>query len=205
MQKVSVLPQHIYTFECPPELIQASLENLDSMEFRHSGTNHQSVETYVLDRSGWSDLKKWAHECITKVAEEEGLNTHEWFITQSWVNLAAEGSWHKRHHHGNSLLSAILYLTDSPADTWFSVPTIWPSDLEHIFVNSFSTNPREIIHREPSQAGKLVIFPSKLDHSVSEHTGSSTRISLAFNAIPVGTFGSREGLTEVTYQAFNEN
>ena len=45
------------------------------------------------------------------------------------------------------------------------------------------------------QTGNLLLFPSKLDHSVPKKTTSGTRISLSFNSFVKGNIGDNEKLT----------
>ena len=47
----------------------------------------------------------------------------------------------------------------------------------------------------PVETGKLMLFPSSLQHSVAPVTADDTRISLAFNTFPVGYVGDESSLT----------
>jgi hypothetical protein len=51
-----------------------------------------------------------------------------------------------------------------------------------------------IIYHNASKAGKLILFPSTLWHSVSEHDGDEPRQTLSFNAIPWGIVGDNSTL-----------
>jgi hypothetical protein len=46
--------------------------------------------------------------------------------------------------------------------------------------------------------GRLLIFPSELEHSVENVETEETRISLSFNTFPIGHFGDDESLTGLT-------
>ena len=50
-----------------------------------------------------------------------------------------------------------------------------------------------ILHKQPTVAGDLIVFPSTLVHSVDAHTIEEyNRYSLSFNAFPCGLIGNME-------------
>ena len=82
-----------------------------------------------------------------------------------WFNAASEGQSTGMHNHNeHALVSGVFYLQipDGNANLCFKIG-----------------NDEEL--KIESKTGKIVFFPSALDHYVSENTSSETRISLSFN------------------------
>jgi len=100
-------------------------------------------------------------------------------------------------------MSAILYLTDSNASTWFSMNNFWtgsnnnleyPANTSNIIkVINEEDEDNLIIHKQSTVAGDLIVFPSTLVHSVDAHTiKEHDRWSLSFNSYPCGLIGNME-------------
>ena len=120
-------------------------------------------------------------------------------ISQMWANKAEHGNWHHPHLHPFSIISAIFYITDSPAITWFSIDNFWIANYKNLplpLAEDFQGNPY-IVHKEPSVKGKLLLFPSHLLHGVSEHKGDSPRYTISFNTFPAGLVGNCKKLASV--------
>ena len=82
-----------------------------------------------------------------------------------WFNAASKGQSTRMHNHNEqALVSGVFYLKA-------------PNNSANIF---FKSGKDEELKIEP-KTGKIVFFPSVLDHYVPENTSSETRISLAFN------------------------
>jgi hypothetical protein len=204
MKKISILPQHIYSFSCPKILVASAASLLKSEEWRTAENHYASTNTQVLAHESLKDLKAWVKDCLQQVGEAEEFGDYEYAITQSWGNWSNTGDWHHRHRHGNSILSGILYLTDSKAETWFSMASIWPPNFYEVIMGGQYYPPEEVIHKEPSEKGKLIVFPSTLDHSVNEHKGDEPRLTLSFNAVPTGEFGDDIQLTKIVLNVVEE-
>ena len=69
-----------------------------------------------------------------------------------------------------------------PANTSNIIKLIYEEDSDNL-----------VIHKQPTVAGDLIIFPSTLVHSVDSHTiKEHNRYSLSFNAYPCGLIGNME-------------
>jgi uncharacterized protein (TIGR02466 family) len=115
-------------------------------------------------------------------------------ITQSWINKNDINQSHHIHNHDNSIISGVYYIS----------PNIPSSILFHrnkdsnISYNIGSYNPfNSLDYKVNVQQGMLILFPSSLNHSVENNTGSEQRISLAFNTFFTGTIGDEMGLTKL--------
>ncbi|MAP94559.1 MAG: hypothetical protein CMK07_06360 [Ponticaulis sp.] len=110
-----------------------------------------------------------------------------WQIKEAWFNRLEHGGVQHDHIHANSFVSGVLYLSDSDqsANPVFHRPS---GGAEFVFSNfhaeSMVTPYNAARWQLPKiSAGDLILFPSYLRHGVPMNNGSS-RLSLAFNAIP---------------------
>jgi hypothetical protein len=106
-------------------------------------------------------------------------------LTQSWANRATGTQWHMGHNHPCSFISGSFYLTTSEGETWFSVEDLWKP--KHMY----TTPEIEVTYKCPAVAGKLVLFPGCMYHSVgsTNTTEDHPRFTIAFNAFPEGPVG----------------
>ena len=102
-------------------------------------------------------------------------------ITSMWSIVNKQNSFNERHHHGNSALSAAYYVNadkdsgdivfyDPRQAFTFSHPE--PSQINDLNAQVKSVTPK---------SGRLVLFPSFLDHSVNPSQSSEDRIVISFN------------------------
>lgn len=200
LNKIDVLPQYIYKFQCSDEIASNSLDWIrNNIEYRPNTHNQTSINNRIHKEKPLSDLNKFFKECLIELKRERKIECDEIAITQSWINKTQGGAGHHWHNHPNSFLSAIFYLNDSNANTIFAIGDMWNSRKN--FTGNLDLNTRNteigahILHEEPSKAGKLIIFPSVLDHSVSIlNQEDDDRFSISFNTFPSGVIGSILGL-----------
>jgi len=196
-ESLALFPTTIQTSELERNFTQEELDFILSLPQRPNDSNTTSIDNYVLDNSILSNLKKKLLEGlqvyfynILKATADTQI-----YITQSWVNYTKESQSHHRHIHTNSFLSGVLYIdADSEKDeimffkdrcNQIAVPTSeW---------NIFNSE----TWRVPASTGKLVIFPSSLNHAVETKKGKNIRVSLAFNSFIKGNLGSGESLTRL--------
>lgn len=107
-------------------------------------------------------------------------------ISNSWVNILNTTEQIQPHHHSNSYISGVFYVSEGSdivfrnnhVDDWIFAPD---------FEDTKSVEDQMAYHLTP-HANLLILFPSWLPHNVlpSEKQG---RVSVAFNIIPKGEFG----------------
>ena len=95
-------------------------------------------------------------------------------ITDSWVNFSEKGGYQNYHSHTFSDLSGCYYFqsTVDDGDIKFKSPSS-----AHI---SSSILLNKYVAHKPLQ-GKLLLFPSFLEHAVMMNNTDNTRISVSFN------------------------
>ena len=205
MEILQILPQQIFKFKCDEHLLKSTLTTLQKEKIRTDDREawkvRQTNSTRLNKEENYKDIHEWVRECLNQVKEKLNLNCERIEITSSWGNVAEVNQWHWTHSHPNSFMSAILYLTDSNAHTWFSMDNfctgndtnlVYPSNTSNIIkLKNEEDDDNIVIHKQPTIAGDLLIFPSTLVHSVDQHKiKDSKRYSLSFNAFPCGLIGN---------------
>ena len=107
------------------------------------------------------------------------------------MNFTNKDEKHHRHHHPNSVVSGVFYFNCIENDSIvfynnlsrFSTFEIEVS--EYTLLNSHS-------YTYPVYSGKLLLFPSQLEHEVLKNNNLTpkTRISLSFNTIYEGVLST---------------
>jgi uncharacterized protein (TIGR02466 family) len=177
----------VYEFNCEKCLVDKTLYSIKEMEYRTNEFNKIGINR-LNDLEEFKDLHEWFQKCVDTVFTD--LNLPESFknikITESWGNKSSRGEHHHFHTHPNSYLSAIFYLTSNSSgftkfmtdNMWYSEPHLFASHIGHDYFeehNIFSQTP---------ESGKLLIFPSRLQHYVEPNNGDDVRYTISFNAYP---------------------
>jgi uncharacterized protein (TIGR02466 family) len=161
--------------------------------------NTTSLDTYILNNKELKNLKDDLNFIINDYYDKIICPKYNVFpfITQSWLNWTKQGEHHHNHNHPNSILSGVLYINaDADNDNIDFIN-------EKYEVLRIETNPNKLNPLNARGAnfkvetGMVILFPSKINHSVTIKNGDNTRISLAFNSFVRGTFGEEKGLTEL--------
>lgn len=181
MKKRDILPQLMYEFDAPPEILSNTLALAKEEEYEYKGSGYGS-RVGLFREEKYEQTFSWINECLEEIRVDQEYNCDELKVCLSWLNKWETGKWSPEHIHGNSFLSGILYLTDNDARTWFSRKDPWNDPFSTITMGSS----RIIVHKELTVAGKMVIFPSSLLHSIDENRSNHLRYTLAFNAFPSG-------------------
>ena len=184
--------QLIYEFKISDSLLNTTLKNVKKLDFENDGKKSTTKNMFLFKEHEFSELKNFCLEKINSVYQKY-YDSGKIQITLSWANKSDRGQWHHAHYHPNSLISMILYLTDSDAYTWFTVKNIWYEPFS--FLNIELPNPPSekkpyLIHKEKSTAGKLILFPSVLWHSVDENNSVDPRYTISCNTFIEGDLGN---------------
>ena len=141
----------------------------------HSETNMHKLPEYI-------DLVDLLFKAQFHIYKEELLD-NEPFLGNMWANINYKGGYNRPHMHPNSLWSGVYYIKtpkncghlkveDPKSVSLMSMPRRKDGPLEtHLW--------REV-HFEPV-AGRLIMFPSWLNHCVDPNQSNDIRISVSFN------------------------
>jgi uncharacterized protein (TIGR02466 family) len=162
-------------------------------------SNQTSVSQFILNSIELKNLKEQVQYHFKKYEEDIlSLDGSSLVLTQSWANYNKNGSSHHTHRHPNSIVSSVLYFTDSPSDLVMFREfneTLEPNIKNFNMYNSLS-------HSIKLSKNDIVLFPSTLMHGVKVNNDDQERISLAVNSFYSGVLGVE---TDSTYLKVTTN
>lgn len=98
---------------------------------------------------------------------------------ESWYHIGNKNSTHDTHTHGNCSWCGIFYLQSGDIDS--GGETVFNNPIQSNYGDYGSFQNAESHSAISPEDGKLVLFPSYLQHSQSLYTGNEDRIVVAFN------------------------
>ncbi len=115
------------------------------------------------------------------VLNELRVQYEDFEITGCWANIAPPGGAHQPHHHGNNYLSGVYYVQaqEGANGITFHEPRPQPGIVSPPLLERNAYNAWEV--NFGVQAGRMVIFPAWLTHSVPLNQSGRERISISFN------------------------
>jgi len=139
-----------------------------STTFKYGNYEHVLSETPIL----LEEIKKHCREFLIRL-NYSNLNIN---VRESWCNIGGEHSFQHYHLHGDSDMSGVYYHQTSgdDGDIVFRNPSL---------VNRFhklTYNIDNAVNYKP-EVGKILLFPSFLEHAVFHNNTCHKRISLSFN------------------------
>ena len=186
---ITIFPTSILESDILRDITKEELDFINSLELKKNTLgNKNTFNSYVLNSKELLEIKKWFESKLnffTKniLSYPDNLNL---YITQSWVNYTKTGEYHNSHIHSNSLYSGVFYFQTEETDV-IKFETSGPLfNIERKEYNLYNANAWLL----PVKTGKLLIFPSNLEHSVPITKSKNTRISLSFNTFIRGEIGT---------------
>jgi|TARA_R110000803_G_scaffold61862_2_gene121873 uncharacterized protein (TIGR02466 family) len=188
----NLFPTPIYQADLKKPISNKILNN--KVVYRKNTGNDASVDTYILEKTLYSDLKK---ECQSHLEEyyRTIINTKNNvtpYITQSWLNKTKEKGHHPLHTHPNSIISGVVYFNADPNKDNIRIQKPLGG---HSYALQFLMYPKEYNAWNsndfvlPVKSNSIILFPSYLPHSVDIKNSSNIRTSLSFNTFVKGTLG----------------
>ena len=103
----------------------------------------------------------------------------------AWININKPGDYNHKHNHPNCHLAGVLWIK-CPEDCGaieFDSPSSFQSHNElHSYIDDFK-NQNNLFHCfyfKPTE-GRILVFPSHLNHQVLQNKSNEDRISVSFN------------------------
>lgn len=159
----------------------ARLENSHDSLLGHSSVSEPASIT------GFETVAPILYELIVSFGEQLLGERLSWHMKEAWFNRMLPGGLQAMHVHANSLVSGVLYLTDShpSANIIFERGTGGGQFILSNFHADSAVTPYNAARWQAQdiKAGDLVLFPSYMMHGVQTNKGGE-RICLSFNAIP---------------------
>jgi len=180
----NLLSVPIYEFQCNDQLTEEIYNQAILSKFTDNFLNKIS-DTHFYD----SKLFEWFDQCIDQVCKIYFLNEISLPIVTCWVNKSSKLEKHHTHHHPNSVLSGIFYLTThvkSETVFYYNNPyfEMGATSLVHASkdrTKGLSERPTTIVGKITPSKGKLILFPSSLVHGTRPNTDSHIRYTISFN------------------------
>jgi uncharacterized protein (TIGR02466 family) len=208
MNIINFLPLSVYEFTCDEILLTKLEEQAAGISTRKNTSNMSSETDLFYDQ----DLYNWIESCIEEAKENLYIPKEvKLDITSCWINKTRKLQTHHKHMHPNSFMSGILYLSEDHSGglTEFITENSWWNNFKWLsFCNS--PNVRTIHQRYTPKKGKLLLFPSGLEHGVTAVIDNSTRYTISFNTFfsgPIcgaGTYSTRLDLKTKSVVDYDE-
>jgi uncharacterized protein (TIGR02466 family) len=182
------------------EFTGSEKEYIAELEMIENIGNSMSRNDKILESEELADLKRFIDEQIF-IFKKKLLHIkdeNEIYITQSWVNTSAASQYHPKHKHPNSVISGVMYLDENadeslPPIRFHRTMEMFPLEFAYDDLNEFTASCRLF----ETVQGRLMLFPSLLEHDVEKNESDRVRTSISFNTYVRGIVGGREQLTEV--------
>ena len=125
------------------------------------------------------EIEKQANNFAKEIEINQSLK-----LTNLWININGYKDFNLRHTHENSIISGVFYVKapDKSSKITFYHPAFklmmreWNINMKH---NHYTSSVWSI----PPQKGRLLLFPSWLEHEVSPNLSQESRISISFNIV----------------------
>jgi uncharacterized protein (TIGR02466 family) len=118
------------------------------------------------------------------------LLDNEPFLGNMWANINPPGGYNRAHTHPNSLWSGVYYVKAPINSGHLKIEDPKPSINISRPRRKQGQLPKHLwneVHFEPI-AGRLIMFPSWLNHCVDTNQSNDIRISVSFNFLQKGMF-----------------
>ena len=192
--KSSILGIPFWRFYYDESKRDAVLNSIKNLSFRDNDTNW-IWRGVTLDGLSGSDLYKhpefielhqWMQECMNQVIQDMGMICGV-ACNSSWAHLNKPGQYIYEHIHSNCFYSSNYYVSGHAKDK-----TIWIHDNPYFhssnlrpcgewkdLENHYSTY--YLLHEEPTEPGKFIVFPPTLRHMSQPNTSPGDRYTIGSN------------------------
>jgi uncharacterized protein (TIGR02466 family) len=129
------------------------------------------------------------HQAQQFIYKDESLD-NEPFLGNMWANINPPGGYNRAHTHPNSLWSGVYYVKAPINSGHLKVEDPKPCINISRPRRKQGQLPKHLwneVHFEPI-AGRLIMFPSWLNHCVDTNQSNDIRISVSFNFLQKGMF-----------------
>ena len=155
------------------------------------------------NRGGWQskrDFPQWAGDAGRKIVDHALKLANDYTATarggplrwtvDAWANANDPGGFNFPHVHGGTFWSAVYYVRVSGGNGGELVlhdPRM-PALRMHAPNLRFKEVGEELLAKIAPSAGRMILFPGWLSHSVEPGDGTGIRVSVAMNirALPIG-------------------
>ena len=183
----------------PSSIHSLGIDNFDDYKDQLIKETYQErdedpVGRRVSNRGGWQSNQVDIHESKSETLKKlildslpqlQSLSNSVSMIVAGWKNINEPGNFNFRHNHPRSNLSGVLWIK-APKDSGnieFESPQLFNRYQElDSYTDEFKLNSNcYMTYFFPPKEGRLLIWPSDLEHEVKENKSDEDRISYSFN------------------------
>lgn len=182
------IPLGIYKIDIPDDLDENFFKSLN-VSSKHGlvtdgESSHETSELGIdnlLDKTGFESIKDQIYHCLDEYAIQSGLKRLT--ITGSWFNIMKPGGMVLPHRHKSSTVSGALYIKskENTCPLILKNPRDAMTMLEMPYADTPYTSEKAVID---SEKGRLIIFPSYIEHYTEVNKSNEDRIVISFNTLP---------------------
>tara|TARA_R110000751_G_scaffold112743_1_gene211752 strand:+ start:1405 stop:2028 length:624 start_codon:yes stop_codon:yes gene_type:complete len=191
-----IFPTGVYKNVLARPFSKSEIKFCLEQEKNKNKNNNYSKNIFVLNHVKLKQLKKDLEAHVENYFNivVQTKNKIKPFITQSWLNYTTIDESHHGHFHPNSLVSGVLYIQTAAEDAINFNKEFETISLDPGTNNMFNSESYKLMVKER----ELVLFPSRLRHSVEVKKEKNLRVSLSFNVFIKGEIGVGHNLTQLT-------
>ena len=190
-----------YIFPTPIHLFDNILEKEDINSIKKDIYNCKDIDktvnwqsdSFLHTKSQYKSLTEKIIKSVELVLESYQYEYDTFIITGMWANILKTNEFHRPHTHSNNILSGVYYVE---SDESVNINFIDPRPQANVFeptIKSFNVE-NSSRYFYPSLENRLIIFPSWLQHYVSNNKSKLNRVSIAFNIMLKGKINVPESL-----------
>lgn len=180
-------------YDITPEELSVLREEADSSFIGAADTHGiRSTDINILERKELASMRQYMCDLATILLKDiMAYDVTGSRNIQSWVSVKRPGEQHIKHNHPNCMVTAVYFYDDNhpDADPLYlhkqqsvsnTMRLTQTMNAEHQSKSEFAWGFFTI----PAEKGRLVFFPSYMEHSVPINKTNVNRYSFAMNFIP---------------------
>ena len=184
----------------PSSIHSLGIDNFDDyrgklIEEIYQERDEDPVGRKISNRGGWQsnqmtiqkDRSELLKEIITNSVSKLPILEGVYAAVEGWKNINEPGNFNVKHNHPRSNLSGVLWIKTpkNSGNLVFTSPNLFNRYEElDSYTKEFKYNSNSYMtyYFRPME-GRLLIFPSSLEHEVKENKSNEDRISYSFNLV----------------------
>ncbi len=140
--------------------------------YQSSSDIHQDPDFHSVCNKIWDDVLMPACNEMSETFAENKFAGTQFSLHNIWFNSNPNGDWNMPHTHPHCFYSGVIWVKAPHESGELVLHSPHAHSLYGLDHNVWTIPPEE---------GRVVLFPSNLQHHVSSNTSENERISLSFN------------------------
>ena len=149
----------------------------------HNGFTSYNSRNNLFTAEQLSGLVAFLHQCAANFARQHNWDTENFVPVMNtlWANINPKYSFHAEHLHPYSHISGVFYVACEPGSPVISFKDPRPARWMMPPVADGNRAENTFHARVVPEPGKLLMFPSWLEHGVAQNQDKNERMSMSFN------------------------